>query len=394
MVHSYRRTNLFRHKGAILAHFKGVLASDASHSADLIVAGVHLTSGLTDGSVAAKRAQLENLITTLRRDYIENSWIVAGDFNIVTSSYTINTAIHNKAISAQTAVTLSSIEAAFSDTGLLDAWSVARIEGSDVISAGAPDELFPGEQGATFDPRNNMLASYSSGTSENRAQRYDRILFRSQQPLRISHFNHFGLPEDVSGVQVVGSDHNGVRTSFCIVHGSTDNSPPGQEAIDGSSVIHMRVPSSLSNLDGINDALNDHQMFPTDEEASKRQRAFTILKRVIQDTSDDGELKATAVPMVMVAVGSYALGTWTNRSDIDCLCIGTISSKIFFKLARQRLVKAEHHGIRIVRKVEAGTGTMLELSVEDIAMDLQYCPAGQVVARQVRCISFIRYDTD
>jgi poly(A) polymerase Pap1 len=85
--------------------------------------------------------------------------------------------------------------------------------------------------------------------------------------------------------------------------------------------------------------------------------------------------------MVVVPVGSYALGVWTSDSDIDCLCVGTISSKTFFKLARQRLVKAEGRGVRIMRKVEASTGTMLELSVNGVAMDLQYCPAARVVER-------------
>jgi hypothetical protein len=72
---------------------------------------------------------------------------------------------------------------------------------------------------------------------------------------------------------------------------------------------------------------------------------------------------------------------WTYGSDIDCLCIGTISSKTFFKLALQRLLKAHDQGVRILRNVEANTGTMLELSVSGVAMDLQYCPAANVVER-------------
>jgi poly(A) polymerase Pap1 len=127
--------------------------------------------------------------------------------------------------------------------------------------------------------------------------------------------------------------------------------------------------------------LSTHRMFPDAEEIQQRQQAFAILKQTILGSSDDHDATLSDIPMVVVPVGSYALGVWTSDSDIDCLCVGTISSKTFFKLARQRLVKAEGRGVRIMRKVEASTGTMLELSVNGVAMDLQYCPAARVVER-------------
>lgn len=122
-------------------------------------------------------------------------------------------------------------------------------------------------------------------------------------------------------------------------------------------------------------------MFLTEEERSRRQAAFHLLSEVVIGGSHVGSSTAADIPLVVVTVGSHALGVDTSDSDIDCLCIGTISSKTFFKLARQRLQKAESQGIRILRKVEASTGTMLELSVGGVPMDLQYCPAARVIER-------------
>jgi poly(A) polymerase Pap1 len=122
-------------------------------------------------------------------------------------------------------------------------------------------------------------------------------------------------------------------------------------------------------------------MVPNNDDLQQRQQAFALLKQVVIGASDENNSATSDIPLVVVAVGSYALGVWTADSDIDCLCIGTISSKTFFKLVRQRLLKAEPQGIRILRRVEANTGTMLELSVNGISMDMQYCPAARVVER-------------
>jgi len=48
-----------RHKGAVVAVFDTILSR---HS--IVVAGIHLTCGLTDGSVAAKKVQVHNLLNT------------------------------------------------------------------------------------------------------------------------------------------------------------------------------------------------------------------------------------------------------------------------------------------------------------------------------------------
>jgi endonuclease/exonuclease/phosphatase family metal-dependent hydrolase len=370
-----------KHKGALVAKFEGAIRTDSSSRQNLVVAGVHLTAGLTDSSVAAKKAQLQILISYLTHQHEKDTWLVAGDFNLATSSYTIDTALEDQSITNETVTALSSIETAFSEVGLIDTWAVAHVEGADEVAPTTYDELFEGEEGATFDPRNNVLAAATSGTSMGRPQRYDRIFVRSDDALRVSRCNHFGLPSEVDGAQVVPSDHTGIRSTLKVLEDSTVTEAQSLELVKRTKVKLKRASSSLSQLTELKSVLATGKMFPTGEEVQQRKLALEVLRRVVLSTAGSGDSEASDIPMVIVPVGSYALGVWTADSDIDCLCIGTISSKTFFKLARQRLVKAQDQGVRVLRKVEANTGTMLELSVNDVAMDLQYCPAARIVER-------------
>ncbi|CAN9079361.1 unnamed protein product [Alternaria alternata] len=370
-----------KHKSALIAQFNGVAISSSVEPEGLVVAGVHLTAGLTDGSVATKKSQMGTLTHYLERHYKRESWVVAGDFNLVTSTYTIDLSVKNQSISSETVSTLSAIEDEIREAGLSDVWSVARVEGVDQTSATESGDLFEGEEGATFDPQNNRLAAGTTTTSHDRPQRYDRILFKPQESLRIVHFNHFGVPEMIDGEQVVASDHYGVRARIQSTDAAVSNDVNKDLSSKQLIIEHRRAAGVLADTTSLHSVLETHGMFPNEKQAGEWRDAFASLQNVLLGTSEDSNQAQPDIPLVIVPVGSYALGVWTADSDIDCLCIGTISSKTFFKLARQRLSKAEIQGIRILRKVEASTGTMLELSVNEILMDLQYCPAPQVVER-------------
>jgi len=366
-----------KYKGALVANFGEIISNESSSHQNLVVAGVHLTAGLTDSSVAAKNEQLQTLRDYLVDQHDADAWVIAGDFNIPTSTYTIDTALKEGSISKETVATLSSIETEFNDAGLIDTWAVARVEATDEVVSSTYEELFDGEEGSTFDPRNNILAAATSETSVGRPQRYDRILARFQVNFRVSRCNHFGLPSEVDGQQVVPSDHAGIKSILEFLKSEGQS----LELANRMKVGLKRAGPCLSQSTELDSVLVAGDMFPSEEEVQQRKNALEILKRVIYGTSGDDVTSASDLPMVIVPVGSYALGVWTSGSDIDCLCIGTISSKTFFKLARQRLVKAHEQGVRVLRKVEANTGTMLELSVLGVDMDLQYCPAARVVER-------------
>ncbi|KAJ4348561.1 uncharacterized protein N0V89_009938 [Didymosphaeria variabile] len=369
-----------RHKGAIVASFSSILESEYSKEVPLVVAGVHLTAGLTDGSVAAKKIQLQNVISILKRKYSASPWIVAGDFNLPTSRYTIDEAVKEKSISRETSHILELTESTMSESGLLDAWAVARVEGVDKTAALDADGLFEGEEGATFNPHENSLAAYISGTPENRPQRYDRIFMRPQDKFALTGFIQFGRPEIANGTTSVASDHYGIRATFQIHPETVHQSLEERDILQRRVVYHKHAPPQLSSTAVLTEALSGCAVFPTQEDEERYRQAFGIIKEVLLGSAG-GELNTPEIPMVIVPVGSYALNVWTADSDIDCLCIGSISSMTFFQLARQRILKADVKGIRILRKVEANTGTMLELSVNGVNMDLQYCPAANVVHR-------------
>lgn len=363
-----------RHKGAVVALF-----DSPAFDEPLVVAGIHLSCGLTDGSVAAKKVQVHSLLNHLARQYGNIPWIITGDFNLATSTYTIDSSLKSGSITAQTGHALAAIEERLAGDGIVDAWTMTRDDRSLERRMFDNDELFEGEEGATFDPRNNVLAAATSGTSQNRPQRYDRVLVRPLGALCVTGFNMFGLPVEVAGVSTVPSDHFGVRASLQLSRPAETLSPDHLDMVNALKVEVQHVSNLSSNE--LESTLREHRMFLTSVEVSKRQAAFESLKEVVLGDTGTGGVAPTDIPLVIVTVGSFAMNIDSSASDIDCLCIGSISTKTFFKLALQRLRKAENQGIRVLRKVEAGTGTMLELSVNGVPMDLQYCPAARVAER-------------
>lgn len=369
-----------RHKRAIIVTFPSLFPSRDPTATLLVVAGVHLTAGLTDGSVVAKKRQLQSLTSYLDQKYASTPWIVAGDFNLPTSRYTIDEAVKEKSISLETSHILDSTESNMSELGLLDAWAVARVEGVDETAALDSHDLLEGEEGATFDPHTNHLAGDTSGTPENRPQRYDRIFVRPLDRFTLTNFNQFGRPEFSNNAASIASDHYGIRGCFQILPEAAHQRSDGWDILQKRMVQQKHTPLGLSSTAGLTSALSRCAVFPSHEDEERYKQAFDLINAVLLGHTVESQ-NTSEMPMVIVPVGSYALNVWTPESDIDCLCIGPISSRTFFQLARQRIVKADAKGLRLLRKVEANTGTMLELSVNGVNMDLQYCPAADIVNR-------------
>lgn len=381
-----------RHKGSVLVKFTAIGKQSGDTFHPTVLATVHLTCGLTEGSVSAKKQELQTMISHLSEKYPRNPWILAGDFNITTSAYTIEAAFKKKAISTQTIGHLKGFENTLTEAGLVDAWACARVEFGDFMDSESDFErqmgTFEGEQGATFDPTVNDLAAQIVGNGLNmRPQRYDRILVKSAD-FQVTGFNMFGrrsgpLHEhnNLTGsgsengpaqVMTYASDHWGIRCSLGMKQAEENIS---SEATSSLSVpVHLKpASSSLANILELKNCLNGLGVFPSDADVTKRKEALELLKEVLFENEHSASRGNPR--FVLVPVGSYGLGVWTASSDIDCLCIGPISSSTFFSLATQRIRKAENRGVKLRRRVNAWTGTMIELEVLDIKMDLQYCPS-------------------
>lgn len=378
-----------KHKGSVILQFRDIGRTDGDAFLPLILATVHLTCGLTDGSVAAKKGELLAVLKYLSKEHPSNPWLLAGDFNITTSAFTIDAALKKKAISPQTSKYLSQMEAALTESGLSDAWTEAHLDNLDMSVGRGPNDTqgaFEGETGATFDPTVNELASEIVGNGfNNRPQRYDRILFKGHDFLSIAGFNMFG--QDKGDLEVnlgttfepfksYGSDHWGIR---CILRmNSAERTNTSGEADKLVVPVEPKPPTaSLASISDLREALTKRQVLPSEDDISKRKLALDLLQSILLD--DDSEESATqtrsTLSLVLVPVGSYGLDTWTAASDIDCLCIGSIRSSTFFALATQRLRRASSDDVRILRRVNANSGTMLELEIKGVKMDLQYCPS-------------------
>lgn len=374
------------HKGAVVAQFQTLGQWDDADFRPLILAAVHLTHGLKDGSVAAKKMELETILMYLDDTYPDNPTILTGDFNITTSSFTINQALEKKAVSPQSITYLRNIEETFAQSNFVDTWAELQIENGAASEADL-DAAFEGEQGATYDPTTNALTAEIVGSGFNmRPQRYDRILVRADNYLKALKFNKFGFITEEIGK--FASDHWGVRAILRI--GPEAESPEAPSTAANITPVQLKTAKHLSETeDDLVGLLKQFRAIPSEEEIQQHAAAFKLLRETILESSAptvSTETGRSSTPPVLVPVGSYGLGVWTSASDIDCLCIGPFSSSTFFSLATQRLRKAADKGVKVMRRVKAHTGTMLELEVNGVKIDLQYAPAGAIAAKWPDCL--------
>ncbi|KAM0354114.1 hypothetical protein ACHAPU_001149 [Fusarium lateritium] len=377
-----------KHKGCTVVRFStiGTEGADGGQFRHWILMACHLSQGLTDGAIVAKKKEVQKMLDYVSTTFPQHPCIVAGDFNLVTSSYTIEAARKTQDISLQTVHRLGDIDRALSDAGFLDTWLATRLESgesSDIINDKRNVlDSFQGEQGATFDPLTNTLTSELVGSGlNNRPQRYDKILVKGHGQYHPHGFNMFGQkPLELPGREGItyASDHWGIR---CLLLKSTITET-SRSCVPAVPVKLKRPVPALANGEDLDRFLQSYGSLPTEQERAARAEAIETLESALKDVTSvtEGELRS-GPDFVVVSVGSYGLGVWTSSSDLDILCIGSFSSKTFFTLAIQRLKRATAAGITILRRVKANSGYMLELEVHGIKVDLQYCAAASIAER-------------
>ncbi|OTB03759.1 hypothetical protein M426DRAFT_321477 [Hypoxylon sp. CI-4A] len=373
-------------RGSIVVRFSSIGTQKEGVFLPAVLLATHLTPGLSDSVIESRRQELQSILNHLSETYPQNPWVLVGGFNIPTSVCTIESAVKRGKISSHGKTALGALEAMLAEARLVDTWSLSCIQygdspGWDEYHQPIVDEVLGGEQDATFDPAvNHLAAETTNDDSDKRHQRYNRILIKGDGTFTVTGFNMFGqgkgAPQDeTGGASKYGSSHWGIRCSLNIspvtsiqpsAHHNTPLvklSPPLGRLADNFELMTCLDLSRQSELPDATDIVS-------------RKTALNLLKEVIiqnEDTQARG-----LPPLVMVPVGSYGLGVWTTSSDINCICIGPLSSTTFFTLAVQRLLKAASRGIKILRRVDAPSGTKLELEVANVKMDLQYCSATSI----------------
>ncbi|GKU15138.1 unnamed protein product [Fusarium langsethiae] len=375
-----------KHKGCTVVRFPTIGTSDAPDGQfkSWILVACHLSQGLTDGAIAAKKNEVQKMLDYLSATFPQNPWILAGDFNLVTSSHTIEAARKKQDISLQTVHRLQDIERALLDAGFIDTWLATRLESGESSDMNNERrsvlDSFQGEQGATFDPLTNTLTAELVGSGlNNRPQRYDKILVRTghYHPHGFNMFGQTPFQATQGGHSTYASDHWGIR---CLLLKSS-SSEMSKAAVPEMTIKLQRPVPNLVEGEGLEHFLKNYGYLPTEQERATRDQAIRALEAALKDfnLSESEDDTRSGPPFIVVPVGSYGLGVWTSSSDIDCLCIGPFSSKTFFTMAVQRLKRAAD--IRILRRVKANSGYMLELEVHGIKVDLQYCAAASIAER-------------
>jgi endonuclease/exonuclease/phosphatase family metal-dependent hydrolase/2'-5' RNA ligase len=327
---------------------------------DLTVVNIHLTSALTDQAVLIKREQMEKLTKLLARHNMLHEAVLAGDFNVTTSSETIRTALEKGIIHSETVQNLQQVV----DTAI---WSDAFLE-CQPQEDGDDADLFPGEEGATFDRLNNPLAAMGKAPIDHRPQRLDRILFARAGSIEIQHYDRFAVPR--SPYQAV-SDHYGI---YAII-GVSSRRPSSSAMQRESSDLQALKAEELKPVEDPTDIRPLVEEFlPTRPDRAQREEALGILHNML---CQDNSLQNIAI----VPLGSYALDTYFRDSDIDVLVIGDVAPRQYFDILLTYFTgagsKAGIAGVHLINSLVQ----IAEVVINGIKIDVQYCEAKELLER-------------
>ncbi|EPS39563.1 hypothetical protein H072_6651 [Dactylellina haptotyla CBS 200.50] len=331
----------------------------------LIVSNVHLPAYLTDEAVKNRAEYTKEIMSYLETNYHTNPVLIVGDTNIHNEG-TVEYAVAHKIISEASGAEYPKL---FSSSEFSDAWLIAG----------------EGLEGNTFDPSTNILAleNAQSGSSVPiRPQRFDRVYLRKQGGdnllIREARVAPDSDPEDPA------SDHYILNTKLSFV--DTDKQATAAPLLD-------LLATSLNDSD-LRDLLLENKCFPSPSDITLRHRALESLEACLKGFSDLSQTQSaeSTFQLRLTPVGSFGLDTYDPASDIDYLGVGTISTSLFWRVAKQRIKKwrgksaddstlnpSDALSVKIVRYVDAQIPMLILLVGDSIRVDLQYCTAVKIV---------------
>jgi 2'-5' RNA ligase/endonuclease/exonuclease/phosphatase family metal-dependent hydrolase len=327
----------------------------------LTVVNIHLTSALTDDAVAIKKEQMKKLTHFLTRHDMLHQTVLAGDFNVTTSSETIRIVLEKGLIRPETVQELQGVI----DPGL---WSDAFLSTQAELLDANEEDLYPGEEGATFDRINNPLAAMSKAPIDNRPQRLDRILYTSAGSIELNEYDRFAIPQSPN---MAISDHYGV---FATVYARE------KKAQIGPYFEHQQEGQKIEDITFIDDNTEVHAFIqpflPSDEDRSQRTEALNVLKTALLR-------EPTLADAIIAPLGSYAMDSYFEDSDVDILVIGSVTSRAFFETVTSGLEVTTATGNTSRVHLINSLVQIAETSVNGIKVDLQYCQAPELLEKYV-----------
>ncbi|KAJ3192240.1 hypothetical protein HK101_006860 [Irineochytrium annulatum] len=304
--------------------------------ADVTIATIHLTSDYKSDKSALRALQWRALMPHLPADQDEPV-VVLGDLNTNEGA---------------------DLEGLVNACGFAD----AHVEANGVEN---------GHLRFTYDSERNELARRIS--KKQLRDRIDRVLIRGAGWGVVS----CGVDEGrVDGR--VGSDHGALVCE--IARGAQDGSPQlSRSGLNGTPAVLPGYDEAASDLasDPVMAAfLQSRGSIPDEAAHTARAAAFRALAGFL------GTLLQPA-PVRVEPVGSFAIGTWSVDSDLDILCVSLVSRSSVIAALRgdDEGAVGPHHtsdsalpdNIRILRIVEDARVPIVELRVDGMKVDLQYC---------------------
>ncbi|RUS18557.1 Poly(A) polymerase central domain-containing protein [Endogone sp. FLAS-F59071] len=314
-----------------------------SQSRPLYVPVVHLTSNhYTNTNTRIKRAEQMSWVYAFLNALSSSEWdgILVGDFN-----------------------TDDEREVGLISHGFRDAWEFLQSEEKQRIGT---NEIYADKNGYTFDPTTNTLAELVA-RNKDLPRRLDRVAIRGcWVPEKISRIGVDPLVEE-EGKCYLASDHYGLccRLLYDVTTLSKSEMDTNTSIKDD---VYFESSEEILNL------LRSHNVFETPEGDALRSRALDLLSTSLKRT----------INHVLITLGSYALGVHSPSSDIDCLCISSITQERFLSVIQNVFSAIENRetSICIRRIVADALIPVVKLRVLDsVDIDLQYCCAPPVVER-------------
>ena len=351
-----------KHKAAMIAslHF---LHPTAGNPRTMVVAAIHLTAGLLPEQLSIKRNEFQTLVQYLQQRHGNDDWIIVGDTNLPEAHGPLPLIDH----------------------ACTDAW----IAHHGVSGMGYD---------ATYDPSRNKLAE-KTARQDKSPQRYDRIYIKKTGALQVSAIS---VAENISC-----SDHWPLHARLTMHSPATQTLPtthvelsvPSRED-DGAQTSHLEDQTPDTDLWKFAESSG---AIPPAERVQQKERVIHSLCRTL-GASHDGSLMSdfavrdssqhdaqviNSVKLVLVPVGSFALGVDFPDSDIDCIVVGNVSSSSFWAISRQRIVSQPKDAdqssfVTLRRFVKDAAVQMMVLEVDGVKVDLQYCPSAGLAEKYVQ----------
>ncbi|EGX45488.1 hypothetical protein AOL_s00169g94 [Orbilia oligospora ATCC 24927] len=333
----------------------------------LIVANVHLPAYHTDEAVKLRTDYVGLVKSHLDTNYPGNPVIIVGDMNIANDT-SISHAVTHKIITESSGAAYGDL---FPPASYADAWLVSG----------------EGLEGNTFDPATNSIAFENAGHGSSIPivpQRYDRIYVRLQGGDNLL-IREARVVLDTSVPP--SSDHYMLTSKLSFIDSSKQPTP---ETL-------LSLPQTALQDSDLIELLKSNSCFPTPAETALRHQAVASLTACLNGLPDlttaPENSSDTTFTLRLVPVGSFGLGTYTSTSDTDILAIGSISTPLFWRIAKQRikrfrgkaadsssLTSSDALSVKIVRYVDATIPMLILLIGDKIRIDLQYTTAVSVLS--------------